>query len=200
MWVDRINGWARRVPVWAVWMICGAPAVWFFYLGMTGGLGAEPIKALEQELGKTALQLLIVCLSITPLRRYLGVNLLRFRRALGLITFSYVGLHLLVWLGLDVQVPALIWADIVKRPYVTVGFTAFLLMIPLALTSNDWSLRRLGPRWRWLHRLTYGVAVLGAVHFLWLTKGFQIEPLLYLAAILGLIGLRSRPLAGNQRA
>lgn len=200
MWVDRINGWARRVPVWAVWLICGAPSLWFFYLGMTGGLGAEPIKALEQELGKTALQLLILGLSITPLRRYLGVNLLRFRRALGLVTFSYVGLHLLVWLVLDVQAPALIWADIVKRPYVTVGFTAFLLMIPLALTSNDWSVRRLGPGWRRLHRLTYGVAVLGAVHFLWLAKGFQIEPLLYLAVILGLIGLRWRPLVGNQRA
>lgn len=200
MWVDRINGWARRVPVWAVWLICGAPSLWFFYLGMTGGLGAEPIKALEQELGKTALQLLTLGLSITPLRRYLGVNLLRFRRALGLVTFSYVGLHLLVWLVLDVQAPALIWADIVKRPYVTVGFTAFLLMIPLALTSNDWSVRRLGPGWRRLHRLTYGVAVLGAVHFLWLAKGFQIEPLLYLAVILGLIGLRWRPLVGNQRA
>lgn len=200
MWVERINGWVRRIPVWTVWLVCGAPAVWFFYLGMTGGLGVEPIKALEQALGKTALQLLIVSLSITPLRRYLGVNLLRLRRALGLLTFCYVGLHLLVWVVLDVQAPALIWADIVKRPYVTVGFTAFLLMIPLALTSNDWSVRRLGPGWRRLHRMTYVVAVLGAVHFLWLSKGFQIEPLLYLTVILGLIGLRWRPLAGNQRA
>lgn len=200
MWVDRINGWIRWIPVWAVWLVCGAPAVWFFYLGMTGGLGAEPIKALEQALGKTALQLLIVCLSITPLRRYLGVNLLRFRRALGLLTFCYVGLHLLVWLVLDVQAPALIWADIVKRPYVTVGFTAFLLMIPLAMTSNDWSVRRLGPGWRRLHQMTYVVAVLGAVHFLWLSKGVQIEPLLYLTVILGLIGLRWRPQVGNQRA
>ncbi|EAQ26041.1 protein-methionine-sulfoxide reductase heme-binding subunit MsrQ [Roseovarius sp. 217] len=192
---DRINVLARRVPVWAVWLLALAPAVWTFYLGLTGGLGAEPIKALERELGEIALQLVILGLCITPLRRHLGVNLIRFRRAVGLLAFSYVCLHLLVWLVLDVQILAQIWADIVKRPYVTVGFSAFLLMIPLALTSNDLSLRRLGPRWRQLHKLTYGVAVLGAVHFIWLSKGFQIEPLIYLAVILGLLVLRWRPLA-----
>ncbi|KJS45486.1 MAG: sulfite oxidase [Roseovarius sp. BRH_c41] len=192
---DRINVLARRVPVWAVWLLALAPAVWTFYLGLTGGLGAEPIKALERELGEIALQLVILGLCITPLRRHLGVNLIRFRRAVGLLTFSYVCLHLLVWLVLDVQILAQIWADIVKRPYVTVGFSAFLLMIPLALTSNDLSLRRLGPRWRQLHKLTYGVAVLGAVHFIWLSKGFQIEPLIYLAVILALLALRWRPLA-----
>lgn len=197
---DRINGLARRVPVWAVWLLGLAPAVWTFYLGLTGGLGAEPIKALERELGEVALQLVILGLCITPLRRYLGVNLIRFRRAVGLLAFTYVSVHLLVWLVLDVQIWAQIWADILKRPYVTVGFTAFLLMIPLALTSNDLSLRRLGPRWRVLHRLTYAVAVLGAVHFIWLSKGFQIEPLVYLAVILALLGLRWRPMRQSRRA
>ncbi|MBS4011972.1 MAG: protein-methionine-sulfoxide reductase heme-binding subunit MsrQ [Roseovarius sp.] len=196
---DQINGLARRVPVWAVWLIGLMPGVWAFYLGLTGGLGAEPIKALERELGEVALQLLILGLCITPLRRHVGVNLIRFRRAVGLLTFSYVASHLLVWLVLDVQLLAQIWADIVKRPYVTIGFAAFLLMIPLALTSNDWSVRRLGPRWRALHRLTYGVAVLGAVHFLWLSKGFQIEPLVYLAVILGLLALRWRPIGQSRR-
>jgi len=200
MLVDRINALARRVPVWSVWLVLLAPAVWTFWLGLTGGLGAEPIKALERELGEVALQLLVLGLCITPLRRFLGLNLIRFRRAIGLLAFTYVGLHLLVWLVLDVQIPAQIWADIVKRPYVTVGFTAFLLMIPLALTSNDWSLRRLGPRWRQLHKLTYGVAVLGAVHFIWLSKGFQIEPLIYLAMILGLLALRWRASRRVQRA
>ena len=200
MVVDRINVAARRVPVWSVWLILLVPAVWTFWLGLTGGLGAEPIKALERELGEVALQLLVLGLCITPLRRFLGINLIRFRRAVGLLAFTYVGLHLLVWLVLDVQIPAQIWADIVKRPYVTVGFTAFLLMIPLAATSNDWSLRRLGPRWRQLHKLTYGVAVLGAVHFIWLSKGFQIEPLIYLAAILGLLALRWRASRRVQRA
>jgi len=190
MWADRINGAARRVPVWALWLFGLAPAVWFFHLGLTGGLGGEPIKALEHELGKVALQLVVAGLAITPLRRYLRLNLMRFRRAIGLLAFTYVGLHLAVWLLLDVQDAARIWADIVKRPYVTVGFAAFLLMIPLALTSNDLSLRRLGPRWRRLHRLVYPAAVLGAVHFIWLSKGFQLEPLLYLAAILGLLALR----------
>ncbi|MDZ4392465.1 protein-methionine-sulfoxide reductase heme-binding subunit MsrQ [Cypionkella sp.] len=189
---ERINGFARRVRVWAVWLLGLLPGVWAFYLGLTGGLGAEPIKALERELGEVALQLVILGLCITPLRRYLGVNLIRFRRAVGLLAFTYVSLHLVVWLVLDVQIWAQIWADILKRPYVTVGFTAFLMMIPLALTSNDLSLRRLGPRWRVLHRLTYGVAVLGAVHFIWLSKGFQIEPLVYLAVILGLLSLRWR--------
>jgi len=200
MLVDRINALARRVPVWSVWLVLLAPAVWTFWLGLTGGLGAEPIKALERELGEVALQLVILGLCITPLRRFLGLNLIRFRRAIGLLTFTYVGLHLLVWLVLDVQIPAQIWADIVKRPYVTVGFTAFLLMIPLAVTSNDRSLRRLGPRWRQLHKLTYAVAVLGAVHFIWLSKGFQIEPLIYLAAILGLLALRWRARRRVQRA
>jgi len=200
MVADRINALARRVPVWSVWLILLVPAVWTFWLGLTGGLGAEPIKALERELGEVALQLLVLGLCITPLRRFLGLNLIRFRRAIGLLAFTYVGLHLLVWLVLDVQIPAQIWADIVKRPYVTVGFTAFLLMIPLALTSNDRSLRRLGPRWRQLHKLTYGVVVLGAVHFIWLSKGFQIEPLIYLAVILALLALRLRARRRVQRA
>lgn len=200
MGVDRINAVARRVPVWSVWLVLLVPAVWTFWLGLTGGLGAEPIKALERELGEVALQLVVLGLCITPLRRILGINLIRFRRAIGLLAFTYVGLHLLVWLVLDVQIPAQIWADIVKRPYVTVGFTAFVLMIPLAVTSNDRSLRRLGPRWRQLHKLTYVVAVLGAVHFIWLSKGFQIEPLIYLAVILGLLGLRLRARRRVQRA
>jgi sulfoxide reductase heme-binding subunit YedZ len=189
---DPINAAARHVPVWLVWGGLGAPAVWYFYLGLTGGLGADPIEALEHALGEVALQLLVAGLCITPLRRYLGINLLRFRRAIGLLAFTYVVLHLLVWLVLDVQIPAQIWADIVKRPYVTIGFVAFLLMIPLAVTSNNASVRKLGPQWRRLHQLTYAVALLGAVHFIWLSKGFQIEPLLYLAAILALLALRVR--------
>jgi len=192
MWAGPINGAVRRVPVWVLWIGGLVPALWFFYLGLTGGLGAEPIKALEHELGLVALQLVVAGLAITPLRRHLGINLLRFRRAVGLLAFTYVGLHLAVWLFLDVQDAARIGADILKRPFVTVGFAAFVLMIPLAVTSNDLALRRLGPRWRRLHRLVYPAAVLGAVHFVWLAKGFQIEPLLYLTTILVLLALRVR--------
>lgn len=189
---DKINTLARRVPIWAIWLGYGWAAPWLVYLGATGGLGAEPIKALERELGEIAVQLLVIGLCLTPLRQTLGVNLLRFRRAIGLLAFSYVCLHLAVWLFLDLRDAGRIWADIVKRPYVTVGMTAFALMIPLAATSNNRSIRWLGPRWRVLHRLTYAVAVLGAIHFIWLSKGFQIEPLVYLAVILALLALRWR--------
>ena len=192
MIVDRINGLARRVPLWAVWLVYGSAVPWLLYLGMTGGLGAEPIKALEHELGEIALQLLIIGLCITPLRRFTGVNLLRFRRAIGLLAFAYVVLHLAVWAVLDLGALDRVWADIVKRPYITVGMLAFVLMVPLALTSNNASVRRLGARWRRLHRLTYAVALLGALHFVMLRKGWQVEPLLYLAVILLLLALRMR--------
>ncbi len=200
MIADRLNRLARRVPATVLYVLGLVQALWLFYLGATGGLGVEPIKALEHELGEIALQLVIAGLCITPLRRFAGINLLTFRRALGLIAFFFVTLHLLVWLVLDVQIPAQIWADILKRPYITVGMLAFALMIPLAMTSNGWSVRRLGARWRKLHRLTYAVAVLGGMHFLWLVKGFQIEPILYLAAIVLLLALRVRPVRRKQAA
>ena len=136
------------------------------------------------------MQLLILGLAISPLRRHLGLNLMKFRRAIGILTFSYVALHLLVWLVLDVQVPSQIWADIVKRPYITVGMAAFLLMLPLAITSNNWSVRKMGPAWRKMHRLVYLAAILGGLHYVMLAKGFQIEPLIYLLVILGLLALR----------
>jgi sulfoxide reductase heme-binding subunit YedZ len=119
------------------------------------------------------------------------VNLTKFRRALGLLTFFYVFLHLLVWLVLDVQILSQIWADIIKRPYITIGMVGFLLLIPLAITSNNRSIRKLGPKtWRRLHQLTYLTAILGAVHFVMLSKGFQIEPLIYLGTVLVLVATR----------
>lgn len=190
MLADRVNTAVRRIPIWMVYIAGLLPAPWFLYLGLTGGLGVEPIKALEHELGLFALQLLIAGLTITQTRRFLGINLLRFRRAVGLLAFIYVALHLLVWLVLDVQAIQQVWADILKRPYITIGMTAFILMIPLALTSNNSSVRRLGPTWRQLHKLTYIVMLLGAVHFVMLRKGFQIEPLLYLGSVVILLLLR----------
>lgn len=191
---DRINTALRRIPAWVIYAMAPLPVIWLVWQGFIGGLGVEPIRALEHELGEIGLQLLLAGLCVTPLRRHLGVNLLKFRRALGLAAFFYITLHLLVWLVLDVQIPAQIWADIVKRPYITVGMLAFLLMVPLALTSNNASVRRLGARWRRLHWLTYLVAVLGALHFVLLAKGFQIEPLIYLGLALLLVALRGRAL------
>lgn len=188
--IDRVNGLARKVPNWAVYAIYAAPAPVFFYMAATGRMGAEPISALQREYGAIALQLLIIGLCISPLRRHLRVNLLKFRRAFGLLAFFYVLLHLLVWAVLDVQSLERVWADVVKRPYITIGMTAFVLMLPLVVTSNNRAVRWLGPRWRRLHRLTYAVVLLGAVHFIWLRKGVQIEPLAYLVVIMALLALR----------
>jgi DMSO/TMAO reductase YedYZ heme-binding membrane subunit len=119
------------------------------------------------------------------------VNLMPFRRAIGVLCFFFVIAHLLVWAVLDVQTVARVWADIVDRPYVTIGMAAFLLLLPLGLTSNNWSIRKMGAAaWRKVHKLVYPAAVLGALHYVWLAKGFQLEPLLYMAAILGLLALR----------
>ncbi|WP_099827707.1 protein-methionine-sulfoxide reductase heme-binding subunit MsrQ [Oceaniglobus indicus] len=187
----RINGALRPLPTWPIYVVLGAVPFWWLYLGFTGGLGVEPIRALEHRLGELGLQVLIASLCITPLRRFFGIHLIKFRRALGLMVFYLISLHLLVWLVLDVQLPGQIWADIVKRPYITVGMAAFLLLIPLAVTSNTWSIRRLGPKaWQRLHKLVYVSVVLGAVHWVMLVKGWQIEPLLYLGAILFLLALR----------
>ena len=190
MIVDRVNQLARKVPTWAVYIVYLLPVPFLLYQGMTGGLGREPIKALEHELGEIALQLLIIGLCISPLRRFFGVNLIRFRRTFGVLAFTYVVLHFSVWAVLDVQSFSRVWADIVKRPYITIGMAALVLMIPLAVTSNNRSVRALGAAWRKLHVLTYPVAILAAVHFIWLSKGFQLEPLVYLAVILGLLSLR----------
>ncbi|NKX47158.1 protein-methionine-sulfoxide reductase heme-binding subunit MsrQ [Sulfitobacter sp.] len=188
--IDRLNTIARRVPTWVVYIVGLLPIPWLLFQAQTGGLGAEPIKALEKELGLLALQLLIAGLAITPARRYLRLNLIKFRRALGLLAFIYVSLHLLVWLVLDVGILSQIWADILKRPYITIGMAGFACLVPLAATSNNFSIRKLGGTWRKLHRLTYLAAILAGVHFIWLVKGFQIEPLLYMAAILALLVLR----------
>ena len=186
-----INGVLRRIPAWLLYIVGPLPGLWTFYLGLTGGLGPEPIKVLEHELGEFALQLFILVIAITPLRNLTGISLIKFRRALGLLVFFYVAGHLAVWLLLDVQDPAAIWKDIVKRPYITIGMAGFALLVPLAVTSNNRSLRKLGPKaWKKIHLLTYPAVLLGGVHFVWLVKGWQTEPLIYLAVIAGLLATR----------
>ncbi|WP_416883637.1 protein-methionine-sulfoxide reductase heme-binding subunit MsrQ [Marivita sp.] len=190
--VDVINTTLRRIPAWVLYVLAPIPVIALFYLGLTGELGIDPAKRIEHELGLWSLWLLIAGLAVTPLRRWPGVNLLKFRRAIGVITFFYLLAHLLTWLALDVQFQN-VWADIVKRWYITVGMAAFVLMLPLALTSNNWSVKRLGAlTWRKLHKLVYPIAVLGALHFLLLVKGFQWEPILYAAVIAGLLLSRIR--------
>jgi len=191
---QQINGALRRVPVWAVYLVGALPPLWYFWLGLTGALGPEPITALERELGLLGLKMLIVVLAVTPLRKATGLNLLRFRRALGLLVFYYILWHLSVWLLLDIRDPGRIWADIVKRPYITIGMLGFVALVPLAVTSNNLSLRKMGAAaWRRLHKLTYAAAVLGGLHFVMLVKGWQIRPLVYLGIVLLLLALRIRP-------
>jgi sulfoxide reductase heme-binding subunit YedZ len=194
--IQRTNAALRRVPAITIYIGGVAWAIWLFWLAATGGLGVEPIEALEHRYGKLALQLILLGLAVTPLRQWTGINLMPFRRAIGVLAFMYVTAHLLVWAVLDVQSLSAIWADIVKRPYVTIGMAGFVLLLPLGLTSNNWAVRRLGAlRWRALHRLVYPAAVLGALHYIWQAKGFQIEPVAYLAAILVLVALRIRSTA-----
>lgn len=190
---QTINSALRRVPAWPLYILGPLPAFWFLYLGLTGGLGPEPIRALEHELGLFGLKLFIVVLAITPLRNLTKINLVKYRRALGLMVFFYVSCHLLVWLVLDVQILSDIWADIVKRPYITVGMLSFLLMIPLALTSNNLSIRKMAPiNWRRLHWLTYPAAILAALHYIMLVKTWHATPLIYMTIILVLLVLRMK--------
>ncbi|MFT3806132.1 sulfite oxidase heme-binding subunit YedZ [Arenimonas sp.] len=155
-------------------------------------LGADPVAELTHRTGDWALRFLLLSLAMTPLRRALDRPWpIRFRRLLGLYAFFYASLHLCVYLVLDLSgYWAQILQDIVKRPFITVGFLAWLLLIPLAVTSTKGWIRRLGRRWGQLHRLVYAVGVLAVLHFFWLVKADLREPLAY-AAILGLLlGLR----------
>lgn len=197
--MDRLNQTLRAVSPSFLYIGAAAYAAFAFWRGVSGQLGPEPIKALEHIYGEAALILLVAGLAVTPLRRFTGLTLIRFRRAIGLSAFSLVLCHLLVWAVLDVQALDRVWADIVKRPYITVGMAGLLLLIPLALTSNNRSVRWLGARWRRLHRLTYPAVLLGAVHFVMLRKGLQVEPVLYLLGIVGLLGLRAIPSASRRK-
>ena len=185
--IDRLNAALRKVPVSLLYALAPLPPAYLLYLAFTGGLGVDPVKALEHQLGEWGLQVLVFVLAITPLRKFLGLNLIKFRRALGLIGFFYVVLHLIVWLVLDVQILSQILDDIAKRPYITVGMAALVLMLPLAITSNNYSIRKLGRRWRKLHWLTYPAVILGAVHYVMLVKGWQLEPLVYLGVIVAFL-------------
>lgn len=196
---QAINAGIRRIPGWFLYIVGGGYAVWLFYLGLTGGLGVEPIEALEHAYGEVALQLILLGLAVTPLRQRVGVSFQCWRRAIGVLAFFFVLAHFLVWAILDVQQLSAIWADIIKRPYVTIGMAGFLALAPMAITSNNWSVRVIGaPKWRRLHKLAYPAALLGSLHYVWLARGFQIEPLIYLGITIALLALRFWP--QNRRA
>lgn len=172
-----------------------APALWLAAgaLGLAGvSLGVDPVRTLVHENGTMALRMIVATLTITPLRQLSGHNdLLRLRRMLGLFAFFYGVVHLASWVvfdqGLDLQ---MILTEVVKRPYLLVGLTAVLLMVPLAVTSTNAAQRRLKRRWTQLHRLTYVVAVLGVWHFWWQVKKDLREPIAYAVVVAVLLGWR----------
>ena len=178
-----------------VWIGCLAPLAWLvarlFGVGGTS-LGANPVEEILDTCGKTGLNLLVFTLCITPIRRSTGVNrLVTLRRLLGLFAFFYIVLHVLTYAWLDLR---LAWdtllVDVTERPYITVGFLALLLLIPLAITSTKGWQRRLGRRWVKLHRLVYPIAILGVLHFWWQVKLDSAEPLLYAFILTVLLGVR----------
>lgn len=187
---QRINHALRQVPAWVIYLAGLLIPAWLVWQAMNGALGVEPVKELEHRLGLLGLQFLIATLAITPLRRATSISLIHFRRALGLMTFWLICCHFAVWLVLDIQFAG-VWADIVKRPYITVGMVGLVAMVPLAITSNNLSMRKMGPvRWRRLHKLTYLAAVAGGIHYVMQAKTWLIEPLVYLAVIALLLATR----------
>ncbi|BAO44595.1 protein-methionine-sulfoxide reductase heme-binding subunit MsrQ [Thiolapillus brandeum] len=182
-----MNAWKLMVFV-----LCLLP---LGYLGLgiyEEDLGPNPVEYLTHETGIWALRLLLLTLAITPLRRFTGWRRpVMLRRMLGLFSFFYACLHLLIWLWLDRE---LIWSgmfdDVLKRPYITVGFIAFLILSALAATSNSFSMQRLGRRWKRLHRFAYAAAALGILHYLWLVKADLLHPMIYMVVFLLLMGLR----------
>ncbi len=168
------------------------PFLWLIWRLVTNNLGANPVETLTHTTGNWGLNFLLITLLITPLRRLTGQNdLIQFRRMLGLFAFFYTCLHFTIFSVFDHALDlAEMWADVVKRPYITVGSLGFSLMIPLAITSNQLAIKTLGRRWGRLHRLTYVCAIAGVVHYAWLVKADLYWPLMYGFVLSILLGYR----------
>jgi sulfoxide reductase heme-binding subunit YedZ len=173
-------------------LLCLTPFAWLVTRTLTGRLGINPVEDLELTTGIWALRFLVLTLAVTPGRRLTGWNrIIQYRRMLGLFTFFYACVHFAVYIGID-QFFAwdFIVKDVVKRPFITMGFTAFVLMIPLALTSTKGWIRRLGRKWQMLHRLIYICGVCAAIHYLWKVKVIIGSPVYYAAIIGSLLAFR----------
>ena len=190
--LDR-NQRIRWIAKPAVFLAALVPFAWLLYRAFHNDLGTNPIETLNRYTGDWTIRFVLITLAVTPLRRLTGWNvLLRFRRMLGLFAFFYVCLHFLTWIWLDqyFDLNAIV-KDVVKRPFITLGFACLLMLIPLAATSTNAMIRRLGARnWQRLHRLVYAVGIGGVVHYWWLVKSDIREPLMYGAILAVLLGLR----------
>lgn len=183
----RLHG----ASIWALYVIGLCPAVWYFYLGATGGLGVNPVKEFEHLLGLWGLRFIIATLAITPLRDIIGINWVRYRRALGLIAFYYVLMHFSVWMLLDLRLDLhAVVGDILKRPYITIGMVCLAALVPLAVTSNNYSIRRLGRLWIDMHHLIYPIALGGALHYFLAVKSITAGPFIHIALIAILLAYR----------
>ena len=173
-------------------LLCLVPLARLGWLGLNDGLGANPIEFITRSTGTWTLVFLMITLSVTPLRRITGWNgLIRFRRMLGLFAFFYVCLHFTTYIWLDQFFDwTEIVKDVIKRPFITVGFACFVLLIPLALTSTNAMQRRLKRRWQQLHRLVYLIAIGGVVHYWWLVKKDITQPAIYALVLAVLLGFR----------
>ena len=184
-----------------LFVACSVPFCLLLYIGFTNNLTANPIKEITHFTGEWTLNLLLATLAVTPLRKITGNNsLIRYRRMLGLFTFFYACLHFSTYLVLDQFFD---WNEIVldvaKRPYITVGFTAFALLIPLAVTSTTRMVQRLGNNWRKLHRLIYLIGALAIIHYLWLVKADLLPPIIYGVILCVLLALRSSRVKPRRR-
>lgn len=181
----------RSASVWALYAVGLVPAAWGFWLGVTGRLPGNPVKEFEHLLGLWALRFLIATLAVTPLRDLFGINALRYRRALGLLAFWYVLMHFTAYMVLDQYLNfAAIVEDIARRPFITIGMAGFAMLIPLALTSNRWSIRKLGRRWGKLHQLVYVIAAAGALHYAMSVKVVGPQQWFHIACIALLLAWR----------
>lgn len=177
----------------AVFMACLLPLVMLIVGLMNDTLGVNPVEMLTRETGEWTLRFLLITLSVTPARQILKLSwLIKFRRMLGLFAFFYATLHFITYIWFDQYFDWVeIVKDIVERPFITVGFTAFVMLIPLALTSNKMMMRRLKKNWVKLHKLIYVIAVLGVLHFIWLVKADYLQPFIYGVILLVLLSYRA---------
>jgi len=183
----------NAAPRWPLYILGSIPGLWVFWLALNDQLGADPVKALEHNLGLWALRYLIASLAVTPVRRLGGPNLVKFRRALGLLAFFYACAHLAAYLLFDQGLDAgAIVKDIVKRPYITIGMFALAVLVPLAVTSNAAMIKRMGAAaWQKLHRWVYVAAIAAAVHFIMVVKSWPAEPLIYATIVGALLLIRA---------
>lgn len=173
-------------------LLCTAPAIYLLYSAFFGSLGVNPVETLTHQTGIWAIRILLVSLAVTPLKMLPNMSqLLLFRRLLGLWGFFYALIHFSIYLTFDLRFSfSLVIDDVIQRPYITAGFTALVLMIPLVITSTKGWQRRMKRNWGKLHKVVYVVGIAAVLHFVWLRKGFQIEPLIYAAILIALFGAR----------